>query len=224
MKTLVLKEIEKNYETKEKSIQVLKGVSYTFEKGKIYSIIGHSGSGKSTLLNIMGTLLSYDKGELWIDGKEIKEMAENEKAQFRNRKIGFVFQSYLLNGQLTALENVMVPMYINKEIETKDRKTIATELLKKVKMEKRLTHYPKALSGGEQQRVAIARALANNPDIILADEPTGNLDKKNEEMILEIFKTLKKEGKCIIIVSHSDNIKKYADVTLELDDGELEVV
>ncbi len=224
MKTLVLKEIEKNYETKEKSIQVLKGVSYTFEKGKIYSIIGHSGSGKSTLLNIMGTLLSYDKGELWIDGKEIKEMTENEKAQFRNRKIGFVFQSYLLNGQLTALENVMVPMYINKEIETKDRKTIATELLKKVKMEKRLTHYPKALSGGEQQRVAIARALANNPDIILADEPTGNLDKKNEEMILEIFKELKKEGKCVIIVSHSDNIKKYTDVTLELDDGELEVV
>ena len=224
MGIITIKKIEKNYETKEKSIQVLKGVSYTFEQGKIYSIIGHSGSGKSTLLNIMGTLLSYDKGELWIDGKEIKKMTENEKAQFRNRKIGFVFQSYLLNGQLTALENVMVPMYINKEIETKDRKTIATELLKKVKMEKRLTHYPKALSGGEQQRVAIARALANNPDIILADEPTGNLDKKNEEMILEIFKALKKEGKCIIIVSHSDNIKKYADVTLELDDGELEVV
>ena len=224
MGIITIKKIEKNYETKEKSIQVLKGVSYTFEQGKIYSIIGHSGSGKSTLLNIMGTLLSYDKGELWSDGKEIKKMTENEKAQFRNRKIGFVFQSYLLNGQLTALENVMVPMYINKEIETKDRKTIATELLKKVKMEKRLTHYPKALSGGEQQRVAIARALANNPDIILADEPTGNLDKKNEEMILEIFKALKKEGKCIIIVSHSDNIKKYADVTLELDDGELEVV
>lgn len=159
-----------------------------------------------------------------IDGKDIFSLTEKEKSQIRNSTIGFIFQNYLLDDRLKAFENVMVPMYINKNIAKSNRKNLALELLKKVKLEERENHYPKQLSGGEQQRVAIARAIANNPNIILADEPTGNLDKENEKMILEIFSILKREGKCIIISSHSDYVKKYADVVLMLEDGVLEVV
>lgn len=224
MSIIKIENLCKTYEKDNKKISVLKNINYKFEEGKIYNIVGHSGAGKSTILNILGTLISYDSGNLWIDGMSVSKMTNQEKAKIRNRKIGFVFQSYLLNEQLKAYENVMVPMYINPDINKKDRKRIAESLLDKVKILERSNHFPKELSGGEQQRVAIARSLANNPKIILADEPTGNLDKKNEKKILEIFKSLKEEGKCIIIVSHSDYVKEYADVVLELDDGHLEVL
>ncbi len=224
MLIIKISDLAKKYKKKEKEILVLNHIDLSFEKGKIYNIIGHSGSGKTTLLNIIGTLLEFDSGKILIDGFDITSMNEKEKADIRNQKIGFVFQSYFLNDKLKAFENVMVPMYINVNIKKSNRKNLAIQLLKKVKLEDRINHYPKELSGGEQQRVAIARALANNPEIILADEPTGNLDKENEKIILEIFKKLKEEGKCIIISSHSDYIKKYADVILEINDGKVEVV
>lgn len=224
MLIIKISDLAKKYKKKEKEILVLNHIDLSFEKGKIYNIIGHSGSGKTTLLNIIGTLLEFDSGKILIDGFDITSMNEKEKADIRNQKIGFVFQSYFLNDKLKAFENVMVPMYINVNIKKSNRKNLAIQLLKKVKLEDRINHYPKELSGGEQQRVAIARALANNPEIILADEPTGNLDKENEKIILDIFKKLKEEGKCIIISSHSDYIKKYADVILEINDGKVEVV
>lgn len=224
MLIIKISDLVKKYKKKEKEILVLNHINLSFEKGKIYNIIGHSGSGKTTLLNIIGTLLEFDSGKILIDGFDITSMNEKEKAGVRNQKIGFVFQSYFLNDKLKAFENVMVPMYINVNIKKSNRKNLAIQLLKKVKLEDRINHYPKELSGGEQQRVAIARALANNPKIILADEPTGNLDKENEKIILDIFKKLKEEGKCIIISSHSDYIKKYADVILEINDGKVEVV
>ena len=224
MLIIKISDLVKKYKKKEKEILVLNHINLSFEKGKIYNIIGHSGSGKTTLLNIIGTLLEFDSGKILIDGFDITSMNEKEKADIRNQKIGFVFQSYFLNDKLKAFENVMVPMYINVNIKKSNRKNLAIQLLKKVKLEDRINHYPKELSGGEQQRVAIARALANNPEIILADEPTGNLDKENEKLVLEIFKKLKEEGKCIIISSHSDYIKKYADVILEINDGKVEVV
>ena len=214
MSVLEVKDLSKKYLSQNKEITVLNHVNQTFDKGKIYNIIGHSGSGKTTLLRILGTLLDCDSGEVDIDGKNLSIMKEKEKARVRNQKIGFVFQDYLLNDKLKSYENVMIPMLINMNIKPKTRKERAITLLKKVRLADRIDHYPKEMSGGEQQRVAIARALANDPDIILADEPTGNLDKENEKIILDIFQELKQEGKCIVIASHSEYVKKYADVIL----------
>lgn len=224
MSVLEVNDLSKKYLFQNKEIMVLNHVNQTFDKGKIYNIVGHSGSGKTTLLRILGTLLDCDSGEVDIDGKNLSIMKEKEKARLRNQKIGFVFQDYLLNDKLKSYENVMIPMLINKNIIPKKRKERAIILLEKVRLTDRINHYPKEMSGGEQQRVAIARALANNPDIILADEPTGNLDKENEKIILDIFQELKKEGKCIVIASHSEYVKKYADVILHIEDGHLEVI
>lgn len=224
MSVLEVNDLSKKYLFQNKEIMVLNHVNQTFDKGKIYNIVGHSGSGKTTLLRILGTLLDCDSGEVDIDGKNLSIMKEKEKARLRNQKIGFVFQDYLLNDKLKSYENVMIPMLINKDIIPKKRKERAIILLEKVRLTDRINHYPKEMSGGEQQRVAIARALANNPDIILADEPTGNLDKENEKIILDIFQELKKEGKCIVIASHSEYVKKYADVILHIEDGHLEVI
>lgn len=218
-----VEKLNKSYFKNNKEISVLKNISYEFECGKIYAIIGHSGSGKSTLLYVLGTLLDFETGNLFIDNVDVKIISEKQKAEIRNKKIGFVFQSYLLNNNMKAYENVMVPMYINDKINVKERKKNAIELLEKVELLDRVNHFPKELSGGEQQRVAIARALANNPDIILADEPTGNLDKNSEKKVLDTFKKLKNENKCIIIVSHNDIVKQYADCVLEIDNGILEV-
>ena len=218
-----VKKMYKSYVKDNNEIKVLKNVNQKFECGKIYAIIGHSGSGKSTLLYTLGMILDVTDGTILINGIDINKITNKEKANLRNKKIGFVFQSYLLNNNMKAYENVMIPMYINNDINKKDRKTIAIELLNKVFLSNRINHFPNELSGGEQQRVAIARALANNPDIILADEPTGNLDKQNEKIILDIFNKLKEEKKCIIIVSHNDMVKKYADVILTINNGVLEV-
>ena len=218
-----IKNLYKSYIKDNKEIQVLKNINQKFECGKIYAIVGHSGSGKSTLLQILGMLLDFSSGTYLINDIDVKNISDKEKALIRNKKIGFVFQSYLLNNNMKAYENVMVPMYINNDIKKVDRKNRAIQLLDKLLLSDRINHFPNELSGGEQQRIAIARALANDPKIILADEPTGNLDKENEQIILDIFKKLKEENKCIIIVSHNDIVKKYADVVLSLDNGTLEV-
>ena len=218
-----IKSLYKSYTKDDKEIQVLKNINQKFECGKIYAIVGHSGSGKSTLLQILGLLLNFSSGNYLINDVDVINISNQEKAMIRNKKIGFVFQSCLLNKNMKAYENVMVPMYINNDIKKVDRKNRAIKLLDKVLLSDRINHFPNELSGGEQQRVAIARALANSPEIILADEPTGNLDKESEYIVLNIFKKLKEENKCIIIVSHNDIVKKYADVVLSLDNGTLEV-
>ena len=217
-KIIELKNIKKEYQMKRISLLVLDNISISFEKGKIYAIMGHSGSGKSTLVNIIGLLDQVTKGEYLLDGLDVSKMSENELALMRRDKIGFIFQDYFLDEYLNAYENVMYPMLINKNIPKAKMKDLAIKLLEKVNLNDRYDHFPKELSGGEKQRVAIARALANDPDVIIADEPTGNLDKTNEKKIFELLKKLSEEGKCIIIVSHSDIVKNYADKLYELDD------
>lgn len=211
--------------SKNNELVALKNISITFEKNKFYGIIGHSGSGKSTLIQIIGLLDGYDSGNYIIDDIDVCNLSEDKKAKLRMKKFGFVFQSFYLNEKLTALENVIVPTLINKNIKPDFRKKLARELLTKVGLGDRLNYRPSQLSGGEQQRVAIARALVNTPEVIIADEPTGNLDKKNEKMIFDLLKKLvEEEGKTIILVSHNEIIKNYADVIYSLDDGYLELV
>lgn len=193
------------------SVPVLRNVSYAFEKGKFYSIMGVSGAGKSTLLNLIGLLDEPDEGEIFIDGQKTGQMAEDEKAYMRMKHIGFVFQDYYLNPRLNAAENLILAMKINKDIAKKEYMSRVEELLGMLGMEEMKGRYPKELSGGEQQRVCIARALANDPELILADEPTGNLDKGNEIHVLKQLKALSEKGKTVIVVTHNDILKDYSD-------------
>lgn len=218
---LEIKDLIKDYYHKEKKIEVLKSLSYDFEKGKFYGIMGHSGSGKTTLFNIIGTIDKEYNGNILVNSKNISSLNDEYMASLRNLEIGFVFQDFFLDEGLTALENVMVPMIINANIPKEEREVIAKKLLKEVGMEDREKHFPKELSGGEKQRVAIARALSNNPNILLCDEPTGNLDEETENKIFALLKNLSKSGKCVIVVSHSNEVKSYADVMLYLKDGKL---
>lgn len=211
----------KEYIKNKEKIVVLNDINVKFEKGKTYAIMGNSGSGKTTLLKILGTLDVLTSGKLLIENNDILKLKDDEKATIRMKKIGFIFQEFYLNEYMNVQENIMQPMYINKEYNRVTRKQRVNELIEIMGLSQRTKHYPKELSGGEQQRVAIARALANKPDIILADEPTGNLDKNNEKKIFEILSQLSKEGKCVIIVSHSNVVKKYADVVLNLEEGKL---
>ncbi|MEC2806316.1 ABC transporter ATP-binding protein, partial [Bacillus thuringiensis] len=191
-------------------------------KNNFYSIVGKSGAGKSTLLHLLGLLDIPDKGEIYINGKQTSNLKPKEAAFLRMSTIGFVFQSYHLNNLLKAYENVMLPMYVNPKYNYHDMEIRADELLKLVGLEHRKHHFPNELSGGEQQRIAIARALANDPDCILADEPTGNLDKENESNIFNIFKELVNIGKSVVVISHNESVKNYTDTIYELKNGELE--
>lgn len=214
-----MKKCSKTYKTKYHTIPAMVNTSIRFEKGKFYLIMGHSGSGKTTLINCLAMIENIDSGDIYYQGKNITELSEVEKAVIKNQVIGLVFQDFLLNQNMNALENVILPMYLNKNIKKEDRKKRAILLLTQLGIDDRSSHYPKQLSGGEQQRVAIARALANDPDIILADEPTGNLDEENEKFVLDLFKKLTKNGKCIIVVSHNSEIKKYADKIYKIKKG-----
>ena len=218
---LILKNISKNFKKGNKEINVLKNITYTFKEGKIYAIKGHSGSGKSTLIKIMGLIEQCSSGEYYINNKNVSEMNDKELSNLRMKYIGFIFQDFNLDPYLSAIDNVILPMLINHNINREDRKKKANSLLESLGLKDRIDHYPKELSGGELGRVAIARALANDPKIILADEPTGNLDKKNEKVVLQELKKLADKGKCVIVVSHSDEINQYADIILELDDGNI---
>lgn len=222
-KNLEIINLTKIYEMKNEKIIAVDNANYKFESGRLYAIMGHSGSGKSTLLNILGTLDKQTSGEYYIDGTNTGTLNEIELNHLRMKGIGFIFQNYLLDPNLKSYENVMLPMYINNEIKKENRKEFACKLLEYVNLNNRINHYPNELSGGEQQRVAIARALANNPKVIIADEPTGNLDEENEEIIFKILKKLAESGRCVIIVSHNDNILKYADNVLYMKNGKLGV-
>lgn len=216
-----LENVTKIYKMKEKNVIALENINYEFEYGKFYAIMGHSGCGKSTLISILGLIEPVTSGDYIVDGQNIKDLNDRELSNLRMKKFGFIFQDYYLDEHLKAYENVILPMIINKEIKKNQRKILAENLLKKVGLEGRIKHYPNEMSGGEQQRVSIARSLANNPDIILADEPTGNLDKENETLVFQELKKLSREGKCIIVVSHSNEVKNYADVVINLDGGKL---
>lgn len=214
-----LENVCKTFNVGSKHIKVLENVNYQFKLGVFYAIMGESGNGKTTLVNILGLLENITGGKYLIDNRDATNLSDFEAATLRRDYFGFVFQDFNLDEQLKAYENVMVPMLINKNI--KNPKELAISLLKQVGLENRIDHFPKQLSGGEKQRVSIARALANNPKVILADEPTGNLDKDNETKIFKILKELSQNGKCIIVVSHSSEVKKYANIILKIDKGKL---
>lgn len=216
-----LEDVRKVYKTKTNEVVGLDNVSYNFLKGKFYAIMGHSGSGKSTLIKIMGLMEPLTSGTYKIENKDVSSLKDEELSKLRMKHIGFIFQDFYLDEHLKAYENVMLPMLINKEIKSQERKDRANKILIKLGLEERLNHYPKELSGGEQQRVSLARALANNPNIILADEPTGNLDEENEKMVFEDLKALAKDGKCVVVVSHSNIIKYYADIVLKIAKGKI---
>lgn len=212
---IVTKNITKSFGT----LKVLKGVDLTIEKGKIVSIVGTSGAGKTTLLQILGTLSRPDCGSLHIDGKNPLGMSERELAAFRNESIGFVFQFHHLLPEFSAFENVCLPGYIGRKskLEVEDR---ARELLDFLGLNDRLNHKPNELSGGEKQRVAVARALINNPSVIFADEPTGNLDSKNQDELHDLFFSLRDEyGITLVIVTHDRDFAQMSDVIFEIKDG-----
>ena len=203
------------------SLEVLKGVGLQLEKGKILSIIGKSGSGKSTLLHILGTLDSFDKGRLLIDNTDTSSLNKNDISVFRNNKIGFIFQFHHLLDEFNALENVMIPALIGKK-STSVAKKNALELLDLLGLKDRIDHKPNQLSGGEQQRVAVARALINKPDLILADEPTGNLDSESSEQLHNMLFDLRDRfNLSFVIVTHNDELAKMSDRYLTMIDGVL---
>ena len=218
---ITIKDITKTYKTKKRDVEVLKNIDLKFSLGKFYAIMGPSGSGKSTLFNILGLVDTPSSGTYKINGVDTTKLTDKSSSIIRMNNIGFVFQDFNLDSYLNALENVMMPLYLNKKIKKEDREKISKDILTKLNLENRLEHFPNELSGGEAQRVAIARALVNNPNIILADEPTGNLDEKLETEIFKILKSLTKENKCVIVVSHSSKIKEYADVVYTLKDGKI---
>lgn len=203
------------------NISVLYELSYCFVKNKFYAITGPSGSGKTTLLQILGTILEATSGEIQINGEPIDNMNDEQKSHLRRDQIGFVFQDFMLNPYLKAYENVMLPMLIKKDLKLPQMKSKAIDILANLGLAARAEHFPHQLSGGEQQRVAIARALANEPDIILADEPTGNLDEDNEAAVFSLLKNIAADNRCVITVSHNDSIKNYADMILSLVNGRL---
>lgn len=216
-----LENIYKEYKLGKESIVALNNVSVEFQEGKMYAIMGRSGSGKSTLVHILGLLDSPTSGHIYLDNKDVTNLKEDKVQEIIGQNIGFVFQKFYLNNNLTALENVILPSLINKEITKDERRKKAIKLLELVGLENRLNHKPKELSGGEAQRVAIARSLINNPKIIIADEPTGNLDKTSELTIFKLLKEISKQDKIVIVVSHNELIKEYADKVYYLDDGVL---
>ncbi len=216
-----IENLEKTFTSGLSKLNVLKGINLEIKKGEIVAIVGESGSGKSTLLNMIGGLDHSSRGKITISGKEITSLNEDELTYIRNKKIGFVFQFHNLLLDFTALENVMLP-FLAKKFNKLEAKKRAEKLLNDVGLEKRLDHKPGELSGGEQQRVAVARALINEPEIILADEPTGNLDLDNSETVRKLLWGLaKKYGLTLIVVTHNLEIAKMADRMLTLYYGEL---
>lgn len=216
-----LQDVFKIYEMGEEVVSAANDINLTIYKGDFVAIVGPSGSGKSTMMNLVGALDLATKGDIFLDKINIEHLSESDLAQIRGKKIGFVFQTFNLIPTLSALENVMLPMMFQ-GIDTEERKEKAEALLTKVGLAHRLNHVPGELSGGERQRVAIARALANDPEIILADEPTGNLDSKTGAEILEMFIKLNNEGKTIIIVTHDNELAKKARKIVKIKDGRIE--
>ncbi len=217
-----LKDVWKVYEKKGVEIQALKEINLEIGEREYISVMAPSGAGKTTLLNVIGSLDFPTKGEVLFDGKDITKMNDIEISRFRRKYIGFVFQAYNLISDLTAWENVSLPMYYDGVRDRAKRKERAMELLSRVGLEKRAEHYPSELSGGEEQRVAIARALVNHPRLILADEPTGNLDSKSSDEIMDLFEEIyEKENISLIVVTHERHIAERAEKIIHMLDGRI---
>ena len=222
MRTAVieLKDVSKTYQLGSEKVHALKDITIVVKKGEFVALTGPSGSGKSTLMNLVGCLSLPTDGGIFLEGVNIAHYGENQLAQIRGKKIGFVFQKFHLIPTLTALQNVMLPLLFPK-VAAAERIKRATENLAFVGLDHRMTHKPNELSGGEQQRVAIARALANDPEIILADEPTGNLDSKTGKMIMYLLRGLHKKGKTIVLITHDLELASYAERIIRLKDGSI---
>ena len=220
MSILKLTDICKDYQQGKEPVRVLKNVSLTVEKGDYLAIMGPSGSGKTTLMNIIGCLDVPTSGSYELDGKNLKDLSDDELADIRNQHIGFVFQSFHLLPKMNALDNVALPLLYG-GVPLKERRERAAEALKAVGLEERMTFFPNQMSGGQCQRVAIARAMVGKPDLLLADEPTGALDTKAGNQIMEIFRRLSEEGMTIIMITHEPAIARCADKTYRILDGEL---
>ncbi|MBN2042796.1 MAG: ABC transporter ATP-binding protein [Candidatus Aenigmarchaeota archaeon] len=225
MKNIIdLKGVWKVYRMGEVDVPALRGIDLEIKKGEFLAIIGPSGSGKSTMMNLVGCLDSPTRGKILLDGRDITEFSESELAQTRGQKIGFVFQQFNLIPTLTALENVMLPLAFQNVDDAKARKK-AIEILNLVGLKERMKHLPNQLSGGERQRVSIARALSVDPEVILADEPTGNLDSRTGEFIIEFLgKIHREEKKTIIMVTHDMNLAKHAEKMVRIKDGQIEKI
>ena len=221
MSIIKIEDIRRDFVVGSETVHALRGVSFDINKGEFVSIMGTSGSGKSTMLNILGCLDKPTSGEYYIDGIAVSKLSKDKLSHIRNRKIGFVFQSYNLLPRTTAIENVELPLLYNHEIGKKERHERAIEALKLVGLEDRMMHIPNQLSGGQQQRVAIARALVSDPVIILADEATGNLDTRTSYEIMSLFQQLNAQGKTIAFVTHEPDIAQFTTRTIMLRDGKV---
>ena len=218
---ITLSNIRKTYDLGRVKIEVLKGIDAVINKNEYVAIMGPSGSGKSTLMNILGCLDKPTLGKYVLNGTDVSKMNDDELAEVRNKEIGFVFQTFNLLARLSGVENVALPL-IYAGFKKSDRIKRAEEILKAVNLGHRMNHKPNELSGGERQRVAVARALVNNPSIILADEPTGNLDTKTSYEIMELFEEIHKKGNTVIIVTHEEDIARYAHRIIRIRDGQIE--
>jgi len=221
MDMITTRDLWKTYVMGDEEIHALRGLSINIERGEYCAIMGPSGSGKSTLMNLIGCLDTPTKGSYLLNGKEVGSMNDDDLARIRNEEIGFVFQTFNLLPRATALHNVELPL-VYAGVSSKDRHTRAMQALEKVELTSRSTHRPNELSGGQRQRVAIARALVNNPAILLADEPTGNLDSKTGEEIMQVFKRLHEGGDTIILVTHEADIAAHAHRVIYVRDGQVE--
>lgn len=218
MALIQLEDVVKEYQMGENTVQALRGSDLEIERGDFVAIMGPSGSGKSTLMNMIGALDVPTTGQVTLDDNNLKDLSENELAVLRSNKVGFVFQKFNLIPSMTAQENVGLPM-IFRGATKKERKERSRELLEKMGLGDRLDHMPSELSGGQQQRVSIARSLVNDPDILLADEPTGNLDTDTGDRVMELLEELNAEGKTIIMVTHDPHDAKYAEYIVDITDG-----
>jgi putative ABC transport system ATP-binding protein len=214
--------LRKDYHVGEVTVHALRGVDLKIIEGEFVAIMGASGSGKSTMLNILGCLDKPSSGEYLLDGINVNTMSRDELAKLRNLKLGFVFQAYNLLARTTALENVELPLFYNSGVKSRERKEAALMALEAVGLSDRMHHMPNQLSGGQQQRVAIARSLVNNPVLILADEPTGNLDTRTSFEIMELFQDLNEKGRTIVYVTHEPDIAKFATRNVMFRDGKIQ--
>ncbi|HEV8396656.1 MAG TPA: ABC transporter ATP-binding protein [Vicinamibacterales bacterium] len=221
MALIETRDLWKTYVMGEEEIHALRGVSIQIERGEYVAIMGPSGSGKSTLMNLIGCLDTPSKGSYLLNGKQVSEMNDNELARIRNQEIGFVFQTFNLLPRASALQNVELPL-VYAGIPARDRIKLAKNAIDRVELTSRMTHKPNELSGGQRQRVAIARALVNNPSILLADEPTGNLDSKTGAEIMALFAKLHESGNTIVLVTHEADIAAFAHRTISVRDGQVE--